>query len=52
MGIRKNKIIAIDGPAGSGKGTLAKALAEKFNLNKNEFMYKIKSELSPNLGTK
>ena len=28
----KNKIIAIDGPAGSGKGTLAKALAEKFNL--------------------
>ena len=28
----KNKIIAIDGPAGSGKGTLAKALSEKFNL--------------------
>lgn len=28
----KNIIIAIDGPAGSGKGTLAKALAEKFNL--------------------
>lgn len=27
-----NKIVAIDGPAGSGKGTLAKALAEKFNL--------------------
>ena len=27
-----NKIIAIDGPAGSGKGTLAKALAEKHNL--------------------
>lgn len=27
-----NKIIAIDGPAGSGKGTLAKALAKKFNL--------------------
>ena len=27
-----NKIIAIDGPAGSGKGTLAKALSEKFNL--------------------
>lgn len=27
-----NKIIAIDGPAGSGKGTLAKALAEKYNL--------------------
>lgn len=27
-----NKIIAIDGPAGSGKGTLAKALAERFNL--------------------
>ena len=27
-----NIIIAIDGPAGSGKGTLAKALAEKFNL--------------------
>ena len=25
-------IIAIDGPAGSGKGTLAKCLAEKFNL--------------------
>ncbi len=25
-------IIAIDGPAGSGKGTLAKALAKKFNL--------------------
>ena len=25
-------IIAIDGPAGSGKGTLAKRLAEKFNL--------------------
>ena len=28
----ENIIIAIDGPAGSGKGTLAKALAEKFNL--------------------
>lgn len=28
----KNIIIAIDGPAGSGKGTLAKALSEKFNL--------------------
>ena len=28
----KNKIIAIDGPAGSGKGTLAKELSEKFNL--------------------
>lgn len=27
-----NKIIAIDGPAGSGKGTLSKALAEKLNL--------------------
>jgi len=27
-----SKIIAIDGPAGSGKGTLAKALAEKLNL--------------------
>lgn len=27
-----NKIIAIDGPAGSGKGTLAKALAKKFKL--------------------
>ena len=27
-----NKIIAIDGPAGSGKGTLAKALAEKYHL--------------------
>ena len=27
-----NKIIAIDGPAGSGKGTLAKALSERFNL--------------------
>lgn len=27
-----NKIIAIDGPAGSGKGTLAKALAKKMNL--------------------
>ena len=27
-----NIIIAIDGPAGSGKGTLAKALAEKLNL--------------------
>ncbi len=26
-----NKIIAIDGPAGSGKGTLSKALAEKLN---------------------
>ena len=25
-------VIAIDGPAGSGKGTLAKKLAEKFNL--------------------
>ena len=25
-------IIAIDGPAGSGKGTLAKALSEKLNL--------------------
>ena len=28
----KNIIIAIDGPAGSGKGTLAKALAKKLNL--------------------
>lgn len=28
----ENIIIAIDGPAGSGKGTLAKALSEKFNL--------------------
>lgn len=28
----KNKIIAIDGPAGSGKGTLAAALAKKLNL--------------------
>ena len=27
-----NKIIAIDGPAGSGKGTLAKAISKKFNL--------------------
>lgn len=27
-----NKIIAIDGPAGSGKGTLAKSLAKKFKL--------------------
>ncbi len=27
-----SRIIAIDGPAGSGKGTLAKALAKKFNL--------------------
>ncbi len=27
-----NKIIAIDGPAGSGKGTLAKALSEKLGL--------------------
>ena len=27
-----NKIIAIDGPAGSGKGTLAKALSKKYNL--------------------
>ena len=30
--INMNKIIAIDGPAGSGKGTLAKALAKKLNL--------------------
>ena len=29
----ENIIIAIDGPAGSGKGTLAKVLAEKFNLS-------------------
>lgn len=27
-----NKIIAIDGPAGSGKGTLAKELAKKYHL--------------------
>ena len=27
-----NKIVAIDGPAGSGKGTVAKILANKFNL--------------------
>ena len=27
-----NKVIAIDGPAGSGKGTLAKLLAERLNL--------------------
>ena len=27
-----NKIIAIDGPAGSGKGTLAKVLSERLNL--------------------
>ena len=31
-GVVMNKIIAIDGPAGSGKGTLAKALAKKMNL--------------------
>ena len=31
-----NKIIAIAGPAGSGKGTLAKALAKKFNLVKRK----------------
>lgn len=29
---KMNKIIAIDGPAGSGKGTLSKALAERLNL--------------------
>ena len=29
---KMNKIIAIDGPAGSGKGTLAKALSKKLNL--------------------
>ena len=28
----KNIVIAIDGPAGSGKGTLAKALSQKLNL--------------------
>lgn len=28
----KNIIVAIDGPAGSGKGTLAKALSKKYNL--------------------
>ena len=28
----KNKIIAIDGPAGSGKSTIAKALAQKYDL--------------------
>ena len=27
-----NKIIAIDGPAGSGKGTIAKSIANKYNL--------------------
>ena len=27
-----NKIIAIDGPAGSGKGTITKLVAEKLNL--------------------
>ena len=31
-GITMNKVIAIDGPAGSGKGTLAKALSERLNL--------------------
>ena len=31
-GKNMNRIIAIDGPAGSGKGTLAKALAEELNL--------------------
>jgi len=31
-GIKMNIIIAIDGPAGSGKGTLAKALSQKLNL--------------------
>ena len=29
---KMNKIIAIDGPAGSGKGSLAKALSKKLNL--------------------
>ena len=27
-----NKIVAIDGPAGSGKGTVAKRLSEECNL--------------------
>jgi cytidylate kinase len=31
-GVIMNKVIAIDGPAGSGKGTLAKLLAERLNL--------------------
>ncbi len=31
-GDKMNKVIAIDGPAGSGKGTLAKALAKKYNM--------------------
>lgn len=30
--MKMNKIIAIDGPAGSGKGTLAKALSKELNL--------------------
>ena len=29
-------IVAIDGPAGSGKGTLAKALAKKLNFKVHE----------------
>ena len=28
----KNLIVAIDGPAGSGKSTIAKLLAKKYNL--------------------
>ena len=32
------KIIAIDGPAGSGKGTVAKILAKKLNLVYNQYV--------------
>ena len=43
-------VIAIDGPAGSGKGTLAKKLAEKFNCVPSQINYVISTRFRPSQG--